>query len=247
MERPLDPNEFNLVSEDGHISIHYEAFGVVRPQLTYHDRNDSQGKRTFGPKDIEVVSTKLIGTIVTVTLDLAFDGDMRNLNLLLPEVRQNSGTESVHTIAILTINRGSIAPQSLEGQIQLYQVFELNGTSRRVGKDAGSGPPGVLFQRWVRSHEEDTGDFEVYRPQGFELPPARGRQQLEFSQDGTLTLFEIGPGDGLRPIQGEWIAATGSQLNITLENGDKSTLIIDTAADDILKVRRPVAGTDVAP
>jgi hypothetical protein len=241
MDPTHEPDTFDLVSEDGQISIHFESLGFVQPQLTYHDRNDSQGEQTFGPTDIDVASASPIGKIVTVTLSFAFAGDMRNLNLLLPEVRLRSDSADVHTLAVFTINRGSIAPQTLEGQIQLYQPVELNGTATRAGSGVGEGPPAALFRRWVRSHEEDAGDIEVFRPQGFDFPPARGRPELEINEDGTLTAYQIGPGDGLEPVKGTWTATTASSLELTLANGEKSTLDIDSVSDEVLNVRKPAS------
>ena len=37
---------------------------------------------------------------------------------------------------------------------------------------------------WLRSHEEETGDVRVYRPEDHPLPPARGREELTFHSDG---------------------------------------------------------------
>jgi hypothetical protein len=242
MDRTHEPDTFDLASEDGQISIHFESLGFVQPQLTYHDKNSSQGEQTFGPNDIEVVSSSPLGKIVTVTLSFAFDGDMHNLNLLLPEVRLTSESADVHTVAIRTVNRGSIAPQTLEGQIQLYQPFELNGTaSRRGSASQGEAPPESLFRHWVRSHEEDTGDIQVFRPKGFDFPPARGRPELEIRQDGTVTAHQIGPGDGLEPVRGKWVATSASTLEISLDSGEKSTIVIDSVADDVLKVRKAAA------
>jgi hypothetical protein len=242
MDRTHEPDTFDLVSEDGQISIHFEAFGFVQPQLTYYDQSDPQGERTFGPKDIEILSSSPIGKIVTVTLSFAFDGDMLNLNLLFPEIRLTSESADVHTVAIKTINRGSIAPQTLEGQIQLYQPFALNGTASRTGsKTAVEAPPEAVFRHWVRSHEEDADDIQVFRPKGFAFPPARGRPELDIRKDGTVTAYQIGPGDGLNPVNGAWIATTASTLEITLDNGEKSTMVIDSVTVDVLNVRKPAS------
>ena len=37
---------------------------------------------------------------------------------------------------------------------------------------------------WLRSHEEETGDVRVYRPEDHPLPPARGREGLTYHSDG---------------------------------------------------------------
>ena len=55
--------------------------------------------------------------------------------------------------------------------------------------------PPELFRRWVHAHEEDDGDVRVYRPAGYNLPPARGRRGLEFRPDGELLVYGPGPAD----------------------------------------------------
>jgi hypothetical protein len=52
-----------------------------------------------------------------------------------------------------------------------------------------------LIGRWVHAHEEDEGDVRVYRPAGYELPPARGRRGLEFRPDGEVVVYGLGPAD----------------------------------------------------
>jgi hypothetical protein len=49
--------------------------------------------------------------------------------------------------------------------------------------------------RWVHAHEEDEGDLQVYRPAGYDLPPARGRGGLEFRPDGEVVVLGPGPAD----------------------------------------------------
>ncbi len=39
--------------------------------------------------------------------------------------------------------------------------------------------PPELFQHWMHSHEEDSGDVQVYRPADYDFPPARGRRGFE--------------------------------------------------------------------
>jgi hypothetical protein len=56
-------------------------------------------------------------------------------------------------------------------------------------------PSSELYRRWVHSREEDDGDLQVYRPAGYDLPPARGRRGIEFRRDGELLLYGPGPAD----------------------------------------------------
>jgi hypothetical protein len=52
-----------------------------------------------------------------------------------------------------------------------------------------------LSGRWVHAHEEDEGDVQVYRPAGYDLPPARGRRGIEFRPDGEVVVLGPGPAD----------------------------------------------------
>jgi hypothetical protein len=52
--------------------------------------------------------------------------------------------------------------------------------------------PPILFQRWVHSYEDDTAELRVYRPAGYDFPPARGRDGFEITPEGVFTL--LGPG-----------------------------------------------------
>ena len=61
-----------------------------------------------------------------------------------------------------------------------------------------------LFRRWLHSREEDEGDVRVYRPAGYDLPPARGRRGLEFRPDGELLAIGPGPADKPQATAGRW-------------------------------------------
>jgi hypothetical protein len=53
----------------------------------------------------------------------------------------------------------------------------------------------ALYRRWVHAREEDEGEVKVYRPAGYDLPPARGRRGIEFRPDGELLVYGPGPAD----------------------------------------------------
>ena len=59
--------------------------------------------------------------------------------------------------------------------------------------------PAGLLGRWVHAREEDEGDLRVYRPAGYELPPARGRRGIEFRPGGEVLVYGPGPAD--RPVE----------------------------------------------
>lgn len=62
--------------------------------------------------------------------------------------------------------------------------------------------PPELFRRWVHAPEEDEGDVHVYRPAGYDLPPARGRRGIEFRPGGEVLVYAPGPADKPTPSPG---------------------------------------------
>lgn len=62
----------------------------------------------------------------------------------------------------------------------------------------------ALYQRWLHSHEEDSGNKRVFRPATYDFPPSRGRTGFELRPDGTLIQIGIGATD--RPVEtsGTW-------------------------------------------
>lgn len=61
-----------------------------------------------------------------------------------------------------------------------------------------------IYQSWTHSFEEDSQNQKVYRPAGYSLPPARGREGIEFRQGGSLTYKAIGPADVPVKHEGTW-------------------------------------------
>ncbi len=70
--------------------------------------------------------------------------------------------------------------------------------------------------RWVHVHEEDTEDEIVFRPEGTDLPPARGRMAFELRADGTFTEIGLGATDVPEEATGTWVVEGDT---ITLSEG----------------------------
>jgi hypothetical protein len=95
-----------------------------------------------------------------------------------------------------------------------------------------------LYQRWWHSFEEDHDDVAVYRPEGFELPRARGRRGLELGPDGTFLELGIGRGDETEPRAGLWRSDAGRErLDVTTSSGDRRTMQVVRLDDDRLELR----------
>jgi hypothetical protein len=55
----------------------------------------------------------------------------------------------------------------------------------------------ALPGRWIHAHEQDSGDEMVFVPAQTELPPSRGRRELELGESGEA--IQGGPGATDRP------------------------------------------------
>ncbi len=62
----------------------------------------------------------------------------------------------------------------------------------------------TLCQRWLHSHEEDSGNKSVFRPASYAFPPSRGRTGFELKPDGTLVQIGIGSTDRPAETAGTW-------------------------------------------
>jgi hypothetical protein len=87
-------------------------------------------------------------------------------------------------------------------------------------------PPDV-FRHWVHSHEEDSGDVQVYRPADYDLPPARGRRGFELVPDGELRLYGPGPSDKPEATTARWSPAGEGRVRL----GDRELEIVSVSSD----------------
>ena len=99
--------------------------------------------------------------------------------------------------------------------------------------------PDELFQRrWLHAHEEDDGDVRVYRPSGYDFPPARGRRGLEFKPGGELLVIGPGPADRPQAKSGHWEPAGEGRARVSLpQAGEPRELEIVSVEPDRLALR----------
>jgi hypothetical protein len=92
----------------------------------------------------------------------------------------------------------------------------------------------------VHVHEEDTDDEMVFRSADRPLPPARGRQRLEFRPDGTFLESAPGPADAPEERAGTWKLEDG-KLVIESEQAPEGRRVLEIASvdQDRLVVKRP--------
>lgn len=100
-------------------------------------------------------------------------------------------------------------------------------------------PP--LAGHWIHSHEDDSGDTEVYRPADYRFPLSRGRRGFEFRAGGTVRYDEIGHADRPEPAEGSWNLDRQGNIRLDFEGRPSLVLEIVSHSDDELRLRRRAA------
>jgi hypothetical protein len=107
-------------------------------------------------------------------------------------------------------------------------------------KDAGDLPKEV-YRHWIHSREEDQGGIQVYRPEGFEFPPSRGRAGFEIKKGGVFIDHPIAPADGNESISGQWETIGPKKIRVTFpQHPERQSFVLEIVACDgkVLKVKR---------
>ncbi len=99
--------------------------------------------------------------------------------------------------------------------------------------------PHDLYRRWVHSHEEDVGDIQVYRPEDYPFPPARGRTGFEIQENGDFIQDAIAPTDGTRTVHGHWQAAGPNAVEVEFDDNRRRPLRLDivSVSPELLRAR----------
>ena len=94
---------------------------------------------------------------------------------------------------------------------------------------------------WRHSHEEDTDTESVYRPEGFEFPPSRGRVGYEFRRDHSCTYIGIAARDGASKETATWSVSEGArpEIVVTSPSGRRQVLPLVSVDTERLVVRKP--------
>jgi hypothetical protein len=105
-----------------------------------------------------------------------------------------------------------------------------------------TGAPALLYRHWVHAREEDRTGVRVFRPDDYPLPPARGRDGIEFRPDGTARAYGPGPVDA--PVDRPpltWAAEPDGTL-VVRSADDESRYDIVTLTTDVLELSRHTPG-----
>jgi len=111
------------------IKIMFSRENADELELVYGDEQGTS--RHFTGRAIHREKTPL-GFLATVVLEEVPDLHVITLSLVVPDANrpENARSIPVNTFAVRTTARTSIAgPQLVEGQIQMYEVFNLEGNA----------------------------------------------------------------------------------------------------------------------
>jgi hypothetical protein len=232
---------FELRGDD--LRMAYAATGSEHV-VEYHD---AQRDHIFRGAEIATLESA-IGTLLTVPLRFIPDPleltltQRLTFTLLLPKIVLQGTTSSFETVAIRTSHRAGDGPAVAAGPLQRYEVLILQGVARLTKEEPASthSLPPQIFKHWFHSHEEDTGDVEVYRPSDHTFPVSRGRTGFEIQPDGTFIQHDIGPSDVPQRVPGRWKAEDGRWIRVELNGAEQRsfTLTIIEVGDQVLKVVR---------
>jgi hypothetical protein len=100
--------------------------------------------------------------------------------------------------------------------------------------------PSTMFRRWIHSREEDTKDVTVFRPSSFAFPPSRGREGIEFRENGEFFHYRIGATDRSEAVAGQWHVERDNIIEVDFPTARLSPyrLVVISVDNDALKVRR---------
>jgi|SRR6516162_5536473 hypothetical protein len=98
----------------------------------------------------------------------------------------------------------------------------------------------ALPQKWIHSHEEDTADKMVFRPESYKFPLSRGRRAFQLAADGTMVEYGIGPADRPNPTPGLWELNDANELELRTSGADgrKTVMRLIHAGPDKLVVEK---------
>jgi hypothetical protein len=124
----IRPNRFLFESHDGSTKVAYETSSFLgEPVLNLLQGSTCPPIRPFSGSQIRILNTE-IGSLVTVTTQIAVDTGSSAFNVLIPEVTLTSASDRLTftTEAIVTADAG---PNSVPGtrMHETYQFIPLKG------------------------------------------------------------------------------------------------------------------------
>lgn len=126
----IEPNVYHLHGKSKGFTIEYATTSIAGvPLLTVVRKGQTHA---FRGDEISVQDAGL-GRLVTVTLSTTPDLETVTLTLVIPAMNLAGSDGTIHTFAVITTHRTSIAgPALVKGQIQTYQRYTLSGRAESV-------------------------------------------------------------------------------------------------------------------
>ena len=126
------PDQYVLGTMDETISVTYSTFGIVGPQLTYHNEAEASDGGTFAGGDLQIEET-ILGTLVSATLHWTPDAERRILTVLLPTVLLEGDEEA--EVSTFVVRTSLLEGRNRRGQMHDYvQAVRVTGTASRVAE-----------------------------------------------------------------------------------------------------------------
>ena len=110
-------------------------------------------------------------------------------------------------------------------------------TATGQGRRTADLPP-QLFMHWIHSREEDQGDVQFFRPEGFSFPPSFGRDGIEMRSDGSFVQHDLGPADGTVQVPGRWTQAGAGRIAVRFDGAREDYAFTVLSVDaELLRIR----------
>jgi hypothetical protein len=87
-----------------------------------------------------------------------------------------------------------------------------------------------LPRKWIHSHEEDTDDEIVFRPDSYTFPRSRGRRGFELTPDGGMIEHGIGSDDRPKSTAGSWQLKNTNELELTSGGANAKSTVMSLVA-----------------
>lgn len=96
----------------------------------------------------------------------------------------------------------------------------------------------ALFGHWIHSREEDHGDVQVFRREGFTFPVSFGRDGFRMFTDGTLLQEDLGLAEGIVTVPGRWSSRAPGRVAVRFGGArpDYDFEVVDVDVD-VLRIR----------